>query len=427
MDPRHLVSDELEHEFLLRGLDIHGPNSIERLIFAIRQEAEGNAAPPVTGERATRNNVTQELQECERKYVEIKQAIAHAEQSANDHLADRGQSRIMHLVGRVSRLQQRAPEHSAVQRLKLKVLELGDHADSVRDSLGAGQQASEGATGGEAVDDALLLLGQHTDVRDVMPRTLPSQQQRTSITTGLMQLSAPPTNANLGQLPKHTTPPRFTLPIHQDEETWRAMFANPTHQLEPNVRGFFHHANPVNQSIAPTANPHSRQTVQSGQQQERSAGNQQPIPGPANPPGPPRNPFGSQHPNAYIADQGPLNQQQNDLGHLGGNGLAGGHNIHKWSLRFDGSSNGLDAADFIFRSASATLRGGAEGAGHRSWGVVDGEGSSMVLDIPAPDTKRQLDRVPAGVHATVCTAPRFRLRDPGQDGESMATAGRVVQ
>lgn len=350
MDPRHLTSDELEYELVLRGFDLHGPSSIDRLRQAILHEADGTVDFPIDSGRATRNNVTQELQECERKWSEVQRAIREAEQSADSSLVERGQSRIVHLTQRVGRLQHRAPEHSAVERLMARVRELDSHVGSMRDSLGAGELSGEGAMAEQAdvgVGDDQLLAH----------RPQPQHRQQVVFNTA-GPAAAQGVGSHVAPGSRMATPSSFEPQTGCNAVDLGRMSANQNQRLEPIVRGFFNNAHPV-----PT-HDHSRfQANPFGQQQAPPPNNRSFVPIPANHHAPAFNGYAQHRPDAYVAEQAAPIPQRSGYGQQAGNGMAGGHNIHKWSLRFDGSSNGLDAADFIFRlERQAQLYGVAQRA-----------------------------------------------------------------
>lgn len=226
MEPRFLAPDELEYEFTLRGLDPHGPQSIDRLKQALRREADGAVPPPTDdeGERVTRNAVTNELQMCERKLNEIQHSIDVAEQRADDPLADRGQSRIMHLAGRVSRLQQRAPTHSAEVRLLNRVVELEQRADAVRDSLGAGQMAIGGGEDEASNLPALDAPPPNEHLHGARPRTSARAQQPGAAPAPALPGNAPPSGYSSTPPPRVSTPARFNQQSQVQTEAWGAMF-----------------------------------------------------------------------------------------------------------------------------------------------------------------------------------------------------------
>lgn len=390
MDPAHLLTDELDYEFTIRELSPHEPNSIDRLRQRIQNEMQGARASPHGEQVVTRNGVGREFTKCEQKFIEISQAVTQAEEAADDSLSVRAQSRVIHVIGRIRRLQQRAPEDAANDRLLSRAEQLLRETDEARNSLGAGEASAlvEGIK--EGVDD----LFSNADLRDQWeleyrnPGAIPPLQQSESRRQSLASnkgksfdqlqsqrlsgfpplssekrpqlLSLPATvpvqpSGNNGAIPRirqSMLVTRDPLPqtntamdnqlqfnthnigtsqhqlTRQNAErspqlvsgVLAAQFDSAAHPIGSNVRGFFNNMHAVN------AQPSSSRRA--GHQDD-----QQYMRDPA------------------VSQAGPNTFYGNNRRGSGGHGAAnytGGHNIHKWNLRFDGHGP-IDANDFVFR------------------------------------------------------------------------------
>lgn len=155
MDPNRLRPDELEYELTLRRLGRADASNVKHLQELLDAEESGEVAAPTGSQRLTRQNVQEEFQQCDAKLLEIRSAIDEALQYADDAAAQAGESRLVHLIGRVGRLRTFAPLNPDIMRLDNKLATMKSTMKVARDSLGSGedpcqQQAvpSEGAVGG---------------------------------------------------------------------------------------------------------------------------------------------------------------------------------------------------------------------------------------------------------------------------------------
>lgn len=135
MDLKFLKSDELEYELMLRRINALHPNRLALLWRALADEADGAVALPADTERITRQTVQREFTECDAKLVEIVQDIDEM-QGTDEALTDGGQSRLIHLAGRVQRLIRMVPDHTAATRLAARICEVGGEAIQARQSFG---------------------------------------------------------------------------------------------------------------------------------------------------------------------------------------------------------------------------------------------------------------------------------------------------
>lgn len=142
MDPQHLKADELDYELTIRGIQLSDASALERLMQEISDEGAGKALAPSDINRITRNIVTQEIKEYELKLRDIHGDATESIKIVDDELTSIAQSRIHHLVGRVSRLKAAVPTHTGVDRLMGRVKDLESQMNVARDSLGSGEHGA---------------------------------------------------------------------------------------------------------------------------------------------------------------------------------------------------------------------------------------------------------------------------------------------
>lgn len=378
MDVGHLLTDELDYEFSIRSLLPHQPNAIDRLRKLIELESQGQAETPIGSEVMTRNSVGKELQECERKLAEIRKAMENAERSADDSLIERARSRVIHVMDRIKRLQQRAPDHAGVDRLWVRVQGFFLDFESARDSLGFGEAAAlvegigekdpltetdpqvfqqaitHGAVPKSRNSDLLMTFGnrqrtsasvaqQQSSNSRVVPLDSPQavlNEARQFMPAGFQQM---PANRALDvQLRRNSvhSDRRQTLPHPNYADVrctdrvvsgaFASRFDDAAQYLDPQIQGFF-------DNVAGTAHQHRSVAPVFDQYP--------PSPRPAGP------------------DPAICNSRRGSGGQHPSGNFTGGHNIHKWALRFDGHNDELDARDFIFRiERQAQLYGVAQQA-----------------------------------------------------------------
>lgn len=355
MDPRYLLDDELQYELNLRNINIADQRGIAQLCECLNAEEDGKAENPLDSVRLTRQTVVRELKICDTKFADITKSLDEAFQIADDELAERAQSRLVHISGRVQRLLKFAPSHEAVKRLAARIVELDGQAKVARDSLGAGEQ---GAT-------AQPLAHDHLEIWDALQQppytgTIPKSSQRYSkpastaanpntssrkrierasselnvalnpgakdFTRKAASLASNP-EWNPSRIPHKPRNKGDTLRTHPTRSTPAddtvELLSNQFAELAPTVRDIFEDPGIIR---AATANEVRRTgSMQSPANISRSS-----------------NGYSTHNVQRPIYNQLRYSQPDNL-------GLAGGHRIHQWTLRFDGSSLNLDAEDFIFR------------------------------------------------------------------------------
>lgn len=321
MDPSHLKSDELLYEYNLRQIDSNQPQSLNRLAEILNAENNGERDQIYQDEkRITRMTVTREIKECEAKFGEIMKDLNAAIQMADDGLSEQGQTRLVHIGLRVARLRAFAPDHAAVVRLCDRIQSVGKQIQIARDSLGAGEQGAEAmpprqADDGDTERSPRYVGGVRPKTRRdtgdnevISPRTSPPNQAQPNQDRWLpnpMAREFPRPSAdgvagqqgNLQQLP--TKPMGSMMSLFDD------LLREPQQKLAPTVNNFFQDP-AVLRSL-----PHSRP-----------------------------------QPNVQHHQQSP---QYSTFAQQANGGMAGGHRIHQWPLRFEGGTQGLDADDFVFR------------------------------------------------------------------------------
>lgn len=298
MDPCHLKEDELEYELALRQIPKDSPRRIDRLVNRLQEEKLGDADRPDDNMRLTRQSVTQELKECDIKLMEIVRDLDEAIRKADDNLSEQGQSRLIHLAGRVSRLESIADGHAAVSRLVSRIREVGGQFVEARDSLGSGEQGAVGQDVLESThdnnEDAQLLS-------DDLYIGVQSSGGVRSKTTRFSNPMPDKTNSQSGGLRGSSTNMIGSL---------ANLFTSVSKNNLPSLRDIFDDPAIVSiQSKPPSASSAATERQNRNAHPQRASG---------------------------LIDQ---NNQ----------GLSGGHRIHQWSLRFDGRADSMDAEDFIFR------------------------------------------------------------------------------
>lgn len=323
MDPRHLKPDELEYELCLRNLRIDDPMRVDSLSARILAEQGGEVDTPLDVTRLTRLSITKELKDCEAKFVEVANDVNKSVQQADDDMAEQGQSRLVHIAGRITRLHLYAPDHAAVGRLYERVQSLKGDLVLARDSFGSGEQEAIGPPGYlETLEDG---RSDPLESRGAIPKT--------SSTARLNQQTSDPASQR---------PARFSGPTHKNNpQNWPSgslndLFrsAQPPPQLTHTVRSFFE--DPAIVDLQP--------------QYTNATANSQPlIPTYRVEPPSYRSPstYGAQRRNPSVA----VGQQQSVHHQQGANShqvtsMAGGHRIHQWSLRFSGTDE-MDVEDFL--------------------------------------------------------------------------------
>lgn len=393
MDPRHLNPDELEFEMALRQINISDADqAIVRLQQMLNAEASCAAADPADVQRLTRKTVKRELSECDAKLRQITEELDVAVRDANDAMAERGQSRLAHITARIRRLQGFAPGHAAVERLQTRAFEMRHQVARARESFGSGEElvgaqgfALEAAVQQQAIGGAIPKSDRTSDgnapqlqLAAMLPNPLletplwqlpalqQQQQQHQQATSQPLQRQlqrspvaapappacqqprqehAPPLQAAQLQqtLPAPSQPSLASATFQQQlSQSMAEMFAMPPPERNfqfDGPRGGFNSAMVGNRPAVAAQPPASQQPR--SLPQPLPAVTQQRLVAPA----------AHVQASAPVAAPGaaaPIDQRSS-FSQQASQGLAGGHSIHKWKLRFDGGPNSLDAEDFIFR------------------------------------------------------------------------------
>lgn len=357
MDPRYLLDDELVYECNLRRISNVDQRGIDRLCQYLEAEKNGEAEVPKDTVRLTRQTVLRELKECDQKLAQVVKSLSEAAQKADDELSEQTQSRLEHIAGRVFRLLEFAPEHEAVKRLAARVAEVNSYATEARDSLGAGEQgaaALQPEFEGLCIWDKVSPSSRQTISGTIpekgqqlpnMGRTHPISEKNSTVRRAESEnnLALNPAAKEFQRKADYIMGKTVWTPLQQiSQDINKGMSAPPSNpgravdtladsmfrqfeELAPSVRGIFE--DPAIIGTAP-----NRQARQS------RVSVQQPTLIDAAPlrPNPNHNPLQS------TSNRRPVLNQHAD-------GLNGGHRIHQWTIRFDGSPGSLDAEDFIFR------------------------------------------------------------------------------
>lgn len=342
MNPLYLSEDELRYELSIRRISLIDPNKLEELTQLIEKEIAGTIEVPTYRTRLTREFVDKEVQVCVNKAEEIFGFVGAALRDADDQLAECGQTRLIHLNQRLERLQHFDPTNSTVIRLRTRVIDMQtDTAAAREDFFGGGQQPN-------------------LEEDDEQAGAQPLDQQRTPNTVVIHQ----PTE--LGAIPKKTgtsgsmpnisqpNPTATTKVIVSNAQEWR----NPHKQVPSSnntnaTRSMGSLAEMLDRNLTvqnTLHNSHVQQFVDRAIIDARLYPTNHHSLNPEAPRYVPVQPL--QHPvqqtqahhriRSPEIEQLPNQERRFEL-------LAGGHHIHKWNLRFDGTPGGLDAEDFLYR------------------------------------------------------------------------------
>lgn len=335
MNPLHLSEDELVYELSIRKINLNDVNRIDQLIQRINNEVSGLIETPTDIARITRQTIPQELRKCEHKVQDIFNFITTAVQEADDQLAERGQTRLLHIKQRLDRLLLAAPDEDAVRLLRARVTDMQVDTIIARDSLAGGrEQLAEPEEGAQALE----VLQQEPVRSPIAPRQIARGAIPKTVTVQ-HQPSSTAAQAMISNRFEWREPQRPRLSSSNNSAPTRSMgsladlFENrsPTRNAvpNPNVQHLFDHAiidARLNASQNHNLNPDAPRYIPPNVYQPQIQ-RFQPAPSPP-------------------TVQRPRLSNQ----HLGARQVvANGQHIHQWNLRFDGTPGGLDVEDFIYR------------------------------------------------------------------------------
>lgn len=362
MDPNHLEEDELCHEFEIRAIDPNDPNKMERLYRLLSSELKGESKPPEDTQRLTRSTVSRELAVCANKAKDIVEFLGVAAREKDEQKLARGQSRLMHISDRVYRLQDFVPVHTGVQRLISRIQDYGRQVDLARDCLGSGEEGADllcivandeagkeqtmyeasggvrrktvagaGSTEADVHIEPQAAIKASSDQHKSVINLCPDEDDQHQELTDGGEFDFPPL-------------PIISREVHENAGTGQYNLTRPNTQQPAQSNGSSHNV----QRQVPIVN---RQGGSNGgmqmEEQSRPASrlSQNNL----------RQPHADRNRHYQGCRQvGP--DQQPDR-------FAGGHRMHHWALRFDGSATSLSAEDFIFRvQRQAQLYGVSDGA-----------------------------------------------------------------
>lgn len=326
MDPSHLHPDELDYEFKLRNIKSSEPNCVEKLNLCLVSEEGGHTIEHRDSQRLTRHTASRELQECETKFVEIANALNNAIQAADNGLTQQGQSRLIHIAGRVARLRTYTGDNELVTQLATKIQDLSCQLEVARESFGAGQQ------GAVALTDRI--------------EALQPQPHGSSASQGAIRKT---TNASLQQITPLNSQPSSTFgnlkknPNVRESHVQTTQYSPPgnldvTNSSPPSIHEYFRQRF----NLAPAVRDLFEDSAIIDAHLPQSLPRQP-------------HPTHTQRPTMTVVTNQPNRPQENIA--------SGGHRIHQWTLRFDGGIRGLDVEDFLFRvERQASLYGVTNGA-----------------------------------------------------------------
>lgn len=322
MDPIYLKQDELEYELRIRQISPTSADHLDTLRQVLGAEASEVLRIPRDSLRLKKVSVVQEIKECEIKLNEISKESEEALRVADDESIVAVKSRLLHLIGRVSRLKGVALNHSAVDRLLNKINKLEELVQEGRDSLGVEDQASY------IQEDDLLgfdedLTAQGDVFRGAIPKTTVMNTSYKS-SNEHFQLNKRTGSSNKKQSSFNNVSVGNSNPAEFQPYKTQPNIVNPS--SSQNIRNPFSGKN-IQSSSGLAQLKRQYVGLHSAQYNDRN---------------PPINTTMQSRPNTINHDQHIFNQSDPSR-------LSGGHRIRQWSLRFSGSPSGLDASDFIFR------------------------------------------------------------------------------
>lgn len=394
--------DELSYELALRDINPKDRSGVQRLQDMVYFEETSGTASALDVGRLTRQTLQQELQECNDKLAEIADAIDNATRESDDDLFEKGRSRLLHINGRIRRLKQFAPSNLAVGNLWARVLEIKAQLYTARDSCGSGEDMA-------FEQHQQINIGNKDNITGAIPkasrRSLPppmgTMRPQGSIKTPENRatralLGQPTTGTQAGHVqdlariwddrsyegrPTRSLPTRQLTSLDDILPLTVQNVSNAQEQLLQQQEQLQTSHQPSRQQPQPVHTHHRQENVDQ-RRDYREVGiaprseeawdiRTHRAPFAANTPREQRHQH--RHPDhfqqeyadqrrgyrepayaprsegEYMWDAQPQRFDHRDQPQYNMPNLSGGHRIHQWSLRFDGSHTGLDAEDFLYR------------------------------------------------------------------------------
>lgn len=404
-----LLPDEQLYELRLRNIDPADPACVTLLQIAIDTEIAENCPDISDKARITRKTVKLESNECSIQLHHISKALESAAQAGNEEEAGRVHSRVLHITGRIRRLEAFAPEHTGVQRLVQRARELQMQVVTARESLGGEATGSVGEqTKGDGEVEAIAGSSPSTGA---VPKLKQGSDRHSGATfvgppakdqSGHSSAPAPQFEANLVELSMRAQADpqqeRAVACAAQSQQAHQVMSLDnffPTTLQLSQQRGFSHSDAAYRRSPA-IANVNNYPTTRDtqycpppeAQQVRGQLGDFNDFAEPAGQGQRRQYPVGARGLNAYLDAAADHHHQQNRpqrmmdgpqmnmnaypdaaAGHYqqqnrsqrmmdrpqADMGPSNGHHMHKWNLWFDGSAKGLEAEEFVFRAERQAL------------------------------------------------------------------------
>lgn len=177
INPEHLLEDELEEEFSVRGIVGGGDSAWAKLLLNLASESSGVLPKP---KALPTIRQASEMRSCANKLKDLSVGMQNAVRESDDSMFNILRSRYMHLQDRVNRLHVVAKNYDGMDNLVAEVADFGVFLAEADNSLGSpdalcGQdQAAEGAA---SVDQSGVLI------QSLMPPVM---------TTSIQQSNVPP-------------------------------------------------------------------------------------------------------------------------------------------------------------------------------------------------------------------------------------------
>lgn len=154
MDISLLLSDEIEHELVIRGIVARGDGGLQQLQASLDAEYDKQKAEPLAPSNL---RIGSEVRTCRENLETLKVILSSSAQEADESHMAAVRSRLIHLIGRIKRIVQADTESAAARTLLKDATETFQFFVIVRDSLGADEtngrelaSQEDGAVGGSA-------------------------------------------------------------------------------------------------------------------------------------------------------------------------------------------------------------------------------------------------------------------------------------
>lgn len=312
MDPRFLERDEVEVELEIRGIKVSSPQAIDILFDIIEQEVSGLRMLPQSLHSKFRT-VGSEISELEWKLASIIFNKGDVQELAKCH------ARLLHIYGRLVRLEPKSGGHKSVGVLRDEVRErLSVCSNLLKDQIGENMDV----TMGENIDAEANRQAQGT-TKELQAGIGDSASNVTTGSTKEDPAFSTTAAASNGAIPKASSIDVAPIPYPVQVKPVSALMATPT--VSSLLAAKVAEPSPQVRPAASVLNPNIPLAVPQSNLPSFGISQPQALP--------PQAPNNVQPPSLY--------QQAN---------VSQGWTMGKWPLRFSGGSKDLPADEFIFRA-----------------------------------------------------------------------------